>query len=56
VALAYLKGVITQTSFINGVDDVFVAAAAFTVMALIPAVLLKRSSAPAGAQRAPLAE
>ncbi|MGO8692694.1 MAG: DHA2 family efflux MFS transporter permease subunit [Rectinemataceae bacterium] len=54
IALAYLKALVTQDSFINGIDDVFVAAAVFTVVALIPALFLKRSTTVHG--RPPMAE
>jgi EmrB/QacA subfamily drug resistance transporter len=54
IALAYLKGIVTQSSFINGIDDVFVAAAVFTMLALIPGLFLKRSTTVHG--RPPMAE
>jgi EmrB/QacA subfamily drug resistance transporter len=41
-ALAWLQGQAAKLSFVRAVDDVFVAVAAFTVIALIPAVFLKR--------------
>jgi len=55
-ALAYLKGIVTRTSFINGIDDVFVAAATFSVLALIPALFLTHGSISPRGQRAPMAE
>jgi EmrB/QacA subfamily drug resistance transporter len=55
-ALAYLNGMVGRTSFINGIDDVFVAAAVFTFVALIPAFFLKRGIVAPGKPRAPMAE
>ncbi|HUW39962.1 MAG TPA: DHA2 family efflux MFS transporter permease subunit [Rectinemataceae bacterium] len=56
MALAYLKGLITQSSFISGIDDVFIAAAAFTLIAFLPALFMRQGSGPAGGPRAPMAE
>jgi EmrB/QacA subfamily drug resistance transporter len=47
VALAYLWGVIQKMSFVSAIDDVFLVTAAFTLIALVPAVFLKRSKAKA---------
>jgi EmrB/QacA subfamily drug resistance transporter len=44
-ALAWLQGQVAKLSFVGGVDDVFVAAAAFTLLALVPAFFLKRGAA-----------
>lgn len=41
-ALLVLQGQIARLSFVGAVDDVFVVAAAFTVLALLPAFFLKR--------------
>jgi EmrB/QacA subfamily drug resistance transporter len=56
MALAYLKGMVSRTSFIDGIDDVFVAAAVFTFVALIPAFFLRRGTVSPGEPRAPMAE
>jgi hypothetical protein len=45
-ALAWLQGQVAKFSFVQGVDDVFVAASAFTLLALVPAFFLKRGAAP----------
>ena len=55
-ALGYLQGLVSRTSFVNGIDDVFVAAAAFTLVALIPAFFLKRGTMTPGMARAPVGE
>ena len=55
-ALGYLQGMVSRTSFVNGIDDVFVAAAAFTLVALIPAFFLKRGTLTPGMARAPVGE
>jgi len=44
-ALLWLQVQIARLSFVGAVDDVFVAAAAFTVIALVPAFFLKRAKA-----------
>jgi EmrB/QacA subfamily drug resistance transporter len=41
-ALAWLQGQVAKLSFVGAVDDVFVVAAAFTLLALIPAFFLRR--------------
>ncbi len=51
VALAYLWGVIQKTSFVSAIDDVFIVTAAFTLIALVPAIFLKRSKTAVAAQR-----
>lgn len=52
-AIAVLNGMVTQNSYVNAIDDVFLITAAFTLIALIPALLLKRgrnSGGPAAAR------
>jgi len=51
VALAYLWGLIEKASFVSAIDDVFIVTAAFTLIALVPAVFLKRAKAAAAVQR-----
>jgi MFS family permease len=51
MALAYLWGVIQKASFVSAIDDVFIVTAAFTLIALVPAVFLKRSKPAAAGQR-----
>lgn len=56
-ALAWLQGQVARLSFVGAVDDVFVVAAAFTVLALVPAFFLKRTkSGGAAARSAAIAE
>ena len=43
MALAYLWGIVEKASFVNAIDDVFIVTAAFTLIALVAAVFLKRS-------------
>ncbi len=50
-ALLWLQGQIAKLSFVGAVDDVFVVAAAFTVIALVPAFFLKRGTAGVGGAR-----
>ena len=45
-AVAYVGGLVTQNSYVNAIDDVFLITAAFTIIALIPAFFLKRGTAP----------
>jgi EmrB/QacA subfamily drug resistance transporter len=47
-ALAYLQGMVAKSAFVNAIDDVFLITAAFTLLALVPALFLKR-----GAQAGP---
>ncbi len=42
LALAYLQGMVAKTSFVNAIDDVFIATAAFTLIAIVPALFLKK--------------
>ncbi len=54
-ALTYLQGMVARTAFVNAIDDVFLITAAFTLLALAPALFLKRG-AQAGPGRAVAAE
>jgi EmrB/QacA subfamily drug resistance transporter len=45
VALAWIQGQVSKLSFVGAIDDVFMAAAAFTLLALGPALFLKRGKA-----------
>ncbi len=47
-ALAWLQGQVAKLSFVGAVDDVFVVAAAFTVLALVPAFFLRRGKGGTG--------
>jgi len=40
----YLRGLIAKESFVRGIDDVFVALAAFTLVAVIPAIFLRKAN------------
>lgn len=42
LALAVLEGMVAKTSFVNGIDDVFIVTAPFTLIALVPAVFLRK--------------
>ena len=42
VALAYISGLLAKTSFVNAIDAVFIVTAAFTLIALVPAMFLKK--------------
>ncbi len=44
IALAYLQGMVAKTSFVNAIDDVFIVTAAFTLIALVPALFLKKGA------------
>ncbi|HVP18853.1 MAG TPA: DHA2 family efflux MFS transporter permease subunit [Spirochaetia bacterium] len=44
MALAYLQGMVAKTSFVNAIDDVFIVTAAFTLIALVPAFFLRKST------------
>jgi hypothetical protein len=44
ITLAILQGLVAKTSFVNAIDDVFLVTAAFTLIALVPALFFKRSS------------
>ncbi|MGB9792871.1 MAG: DHA2 family efflux MFS transporter permease subunit, partial [Thermacetogeniaceae bacterium] len=44
LGLAYLQGIISQTAFVKGIDDIFVVASAITVAGIIPALFLKRGT------------
>jgi EmrB/QacA subfamily drug resistance transporter len=54
-ALAYLQGMVAKAAFVNAIDDVFLITAAFILLALVPALFLKRG-AQAGRGRAVAAE
>lgn len=54
-ALAYLQGMVARTAFVNAIDDVFLITAAFTLLALVPALFLKKG-VQAGPGRAMAAE
>jgi hypothetical protein len=45
VALAYIQGMVAKSSFVNAIDDVFIVTAALTLIALIPALFLKKAAA-----------
>ena len=40
---AYLRGLIAKEAFVRGIDDMFVVLAAFTLVAVIPAIFLKKA-------------
>jgi len=44
-ALAFLNGMAAKTAFVNAIDDVFIISAIITVVAIIPALFLKRGKA-----------
>jgi EmrB/QacA subfamily drug resistance transporter len=50
MALAFFQGMATKTGFVNAIDDVFIITAFITVIAIIPALFLKKGAA--GAARA----
>jgi EmrB/QacA subfamily drug resistance transporter len=45
LALAVLQGMVTQTAFVDAIDDVFLITAIFTVIAVVPAFFLKKGKA-----------
>ncbi len=51
LAAAYLSGLVAKASFVNAIDDVFIVAGLFTLLALVPALFLKnkRKAAAEGA-------
>ncbi|HUI69230.1 MAG TPA: DHA2 family efflux MFS transporter permease subunit [Spirochaetia bacterium] len=51
IGLAYLWGMIQKASFVSAIDDVFIVTAIFTLIALVPAVFLRRSKAAAAGQK-----
>jgi EmrB/QacA subfamily drug resistance transporter len=55
-ALAWLQGQVAKLSFVGAIDDVFVVAAAFTLVALLPAFFLKRGAKASGPGAAMAAE
>ncbi len=55
MALAYIWGLIQKSSFVTAIDEVFIATAAFTLIAIVPAVFLKRSKPAAAGHRRPAA-
>jgi EmrB/QacA subfamily drug resistance transporter len=48
VALAYVQGMVAKTAFVSAIDDIFIIAAVFTLLALVPAFFLKRGAAGKG--------
>lgn len=44
IAIAYVQGVVAKTAFVKAIDDIFIVAAAFTLVALVPALFLKRGA------------
>jgi EmrB/QacA subfamily drug resistance transporter len=55
MTLAVLQALVAKTSFVNAIDDVFLVTAAFTLIALVPALFFKRGSS-AKTGRAAIAE
>ncbi len=53
--MAYLRGMVLKAAFVNAIDDVFLVTAVFILLALVPALFLKRG-AQAGRGRALAAE
>ena len=51
VALALVQGMVAKSSFVNAIDDVFIVTAAFTLIALVPALFLKKGDS--GKSRGP---
>jgi MFS family permease len=45
MALAFFQGTVNKTAFVDAIDDVFLITAIFTVIAVIPAFLLKKGKA-----------
>ncbi len=43
-ALAYLRGMVARTAFVKAIDDVFLITAAFILLALAPALFLRRGA------------
>lgn len=56
IALTFLWGFVEKMSFVKAMDDVFIVTAAFTLIALVPAVFLKRTKAGSQTRGAALAE
>jgi EmrB/QacA subfamily drug resistance transporter len=48
IALASVQGMVAKTAFVNAIDDIFIIAAAFTLLALVPAFFLKRGASGKG--------
>ncbi len=44
ITLTYLYGMVAKLSFVNAIDDVFIVTAAFTLLALVPALFLRRGN------------
>ncbi len=44
IALAYLQGLISKQAFVRAIDDVFIISAALTLLAVVPALFLKKSA------------
>ena len=45
IALAYMQGMVAKSSFVNAIDDVFIVTAGLTLIALVPALFLKKAAA-----------
>ncbi|MGB9860365.1 MAG: MFS transporter, partial [Moorellaceae bacterium] len=44
LALAYLQGIVTQTSFVRALDDIFVLMALLVLVGLLPSLFLEKGS------------
>jgi hypothetical protein len=44
IALAMIQGMVAKSAFVNAIDDVFIVTAAFTLIALVPALFLKKGT------------
>jgi hypothetical protein len=44
LALAYIQGLVGKAAFVDAIDDVFVVAAVITLVALVPALFLKKGA------------
>lgn len=44
IALALVQGMVAKSSFVNAIDDVFIVTAAFTLIALVPALFLRKGT------------
>jgi EmrB/QacA subfamily drug resistance transporter len=45
IALAWMQGMVAKSSFVNAIDDVFIVTAGLTLIALVPALFLKKAAA-----------
>jgi EmrB/QacA subfamily drug resistance transporter len=50
-ALSVIRGLVAQQAFVRGIDDIFIVAAGISLVALIPAVFLKRGTGIQGPAR-----